>query len=66
MTIATAKSLKDCDGAVDIEKITDNNYYKKVKTDEIARQLNLSHANVLVKLHRIRERLKKQLQNEYN
>jgi RNA polymerase sigma-70 factor (ECF subfamily) len=41
-------------------------YYKKVKTDEIARQLNLSHANVLVKLHRIRERLKKQLQNEYN
>ncbi|MCR5131854.1 MAG: sigma-70 family RNA polymerase sigma factor [Prevotella sp.] len=39
-------------------------YYQKVKTDEIARQLNLSQANILVRLHRIRERLKKQLQDE--
>ena len=40
-------------------------YYHKMKTDEIARQLNLSQANVLVKLYRIREQLKKQLQYEY-
>jgi len=39
-------------------------YYQKMKTDEIARQLNLSQANILVRLHRIRERLKKQLQDD--
>lgn len=33
-------------------------YYKGVKTDDIARQLNLSQSNVLVRLHRIREHLK--------
>jgi len=40
-------------------------YYQKLKTDEIAFRLNLSQSNVLVKLHRIRERLKKQLQDDY-
>ena len=37
-------------------------YYKKVKTEELARQLGLSQSNVLVRLHRIRERLKKLMQ----
>jgi len=39
-------------------------YFHQLKTDEIAHQLNLSQANVLVKLHRIRQRLKKQLQDD--
>lgn len=39
-------------------------YYQGMKTDEIAKRLKLSPANVLVKLHRIRERLKQQLNIE--
>ena len=39
-------------------------YYDKVKTEDIARRLGLSHSNVLVKLHRIRERLRKRLQDD--
>ena len=39
-------------------------YYNKVKTEDIAQTLHLSQSNILVRLHRIRERLKKQLQNE--
>lgn len=39
-------------------------YYQKKKTDEIATIMNLSHSNVLVRLYRIRERLKKQLSND--
>ena len=39
-------------------------YYNKVKTEDIAQALHLSQSNILVRLHRIRERLKKQLQNE--
>ena len=39
-------------------------YYHKVKTDEIARRTGLTQSNVLVRLHRIRERLKKQIGNE--
>ena len=39
-------------------------YYDKVKTEDIARRLCLSHSNVLVRLHRIRERLKKRLQDD--
>ena len=39
-------------------------YYGKVKTDDIARRMGLSHSNVLVRLHRIRERLKKRLQDD--
>jgi RNA polymerase sigma-70 factor (ECF subfamily) len=41
-------------------------YYKGVKTDEIAALLHLSQSNVLVKLHRIRERLRRYLENEDN
>ena len=40
-------------------------YFHKKKTEEIALQLNLSQANVLVRLHRIREQLRKLLQYEY-
>ncbi len=36
-------------------------YYQHMKTDEVARLLNLSQSNVLVRLHRIRERLKNEL-----
>lgn len=39
-------------------------YYKKVKTEVIAHMLGMTQANILVRLHRIRERLKKQLQDE--
>lgn len=39
-------------------------YYKSKKTSEIATILNLSNSNVLVKLHRIREQLKKEIENE--
>jgi RNA polymerase sigma-70 factor (ECF subfamily) len=45
-------------------RIIQLHYYNNVKTEDIARQMELSHANILVKLHRIRERLKKQLQDE--
>jgi RNA polymerase sigma-70 factor (ECF subfamily) len=39
-------------------------YFDNMRTEDIAELMRLSHANVLVKLHRIRERLKKRLQNE--
>ncbi len=39
-------------------------YFKKMKTDEIADMMKLSHSNVLVKLHRIRQRLKKIMQDD--
>jgi RNA polymerase sigma-70 factor (ECF subfamily) len=39
---------------------------KRGKTDEIAALLHLSQSNVLVKLHRIRERLRRNLENEDN
>ena len=38
-------------------------YYNKEKTEDIAQTLHLSQSNILVRLHRIREQLKKQLQN---
>jgi RNA polymerase sigma-70 factor (ECF subfamily) len=41
-------------------------YFDGLKTDGIAAQLGLSQSNVLVKLHRIREKLRKELQNEDN
>lgn len=41
-------------------------YYKKQTAGDIARQLGLTTANVLVRLHRIRERLKKQLKPNDN
>lgn len=36
-------------------------YYQQQKTDEIAQQTGLSQSNVLVRLHRIRERLRRSL-----
>lgn len=36
-------------------------YYEQQKTDEIARQTGLSQSNVLVRLHRIRDRLRQAL-----
>lgn len=41
-------------------------YYEGRKTDEIAQALGLTSSNVLVKMHRIRERLKKDLKDERN
>ncbi len=41
-------------------------YYEKRKTKEIASRLNMSKSNVLVRLHRIREQLKKKLNNGIN
>ncbi len=41
-------------------------YYQKLKTDEIAKKLKLTPANILVKLHRIREKLKQQLKPQDN
>ena len=41
-------------------------YYEQQKTADIARRTGLSQSNVLVKLHRIRERLKTTLTHERN
>jgi RNA polymerase sigma-70 factor (ECF subfamily) len=41
-------------------------YYDQRRTADIARQTGLSQSNVLVKLHRIRERLKKAMTHERN
>ncbi|MBO4906832.1 MAG: RNA polymerase sigma factor [Bacteroidaceae bacterium] len=41
-------------------------YYELKKTDDIARITGLSQSNVLVRLHRIRERLKTKLHHERN
>jgi len=43
------------------QRIIKMHYYEHLKTDEIATHTGLSQQNVLVKLHRIRERLKKKL-----
>ena len=39
-------------------------YYQQVKTDEIARLTGLSQSNVLVRLHRIRDKLRKMLSSD--
>ena len=41
-------------------------YYEQRHTADIARQTGLSQSNVLVRLHRIRERLKKAMTYERN
>ena len=41
-------------------------YYEQQKTSDIARRTGLSQSNVLVRLHRIRERLKNILTHERN
>jgi RNA polymerase sigma-70 factor (ECF subfamily) len=43
-------------------KILKWHYYEQKQTNEIAHLTGLSQANILMKLHRIRERLKKQLE----
>ena len=41
-------------------------YFEQLKTADIARRTGLTQSNVLVKLHRIRERLKNILTHERN
>lgn len=41
-------------------------YYEQCRTADIARQTGLSQSNVLVRLHRIRERLKKAMTHDRN
>lgn len=41
-------------------------YYKEKKADEIGKMLGMTTSNVLVKLHRIREQLKKQMEHGNN
>lgn len=41
-------------------------YYEQLKTADIARRTGLSQSNVLVRLHRIRERIKATLTHERN
>ncbi len=41
-------------------------YYEHKKTDEIANKMKLTQSNVLVKLHRIRERLRKEMNHGRN
>ena len=44
-------------------KILTLHYYEQLSTAEVARRMGLSQANVLVRLHRIRQRLKEKLKN---
>lgn len=48
----------------DDRRLIELHYYKKLPTKDIAKATGMSQANVLVKLHRIRERLKKIIENE--
>lgn len=61
-------ALEEAIGALPFQdaEIIRLHYYQKKTTAEIAQQLHLSTANVLVKLHRIREKLKKQLNTPNN
>lgn len=45
-------------------EIIKQHYFEGIKADEIAQRLGMTTSNVLVKLHRIRERLKKGIENE--
>lgn len=45
-------------------QIIERHYYRRQNTDEIARALGLTQANVLVRLHRIRERLRNTLKQQ--
>lgn len=44
--------------------LIDLHYHKRQTTKEIAKATGMSQSNVLVRLHRIRERLKKEIENE--
>ena len=43
------------------QRIIRLHYFEQLKTDEIARLTGLSQSNVLVRLHRIRERLRREI-----
>lgn len=63
--------LQDMENAIanlpdDERELIQMHYYKNMKTDEIAARTGLSQSNVLVKLHRIREKLRKELSNGRN
>lgn len=45
-------------------QLLDLHYYQQLKTDAIALRLGITQSNVLVRLHRIRERLKKLMTHE--
>ncbi|MDD4759534.1 MAG: RNA polymerase sigma factor [Bacteroidaceae bacterium] len=61
------KMEKAIDSLPELDKtILKLHYYQHKLTNDIATVLGLSQANVLMRLHRIRERLKKQLENEDN
>ncbi len=50
----------------DDQRLIRMHYYDHLKTDEIADKMRLTQSNVLVRLHRVRERLRKQLNDERN
>src|SRR3712207_975323 len=39
-------------------------YYERFRTEEVSSRMGMTQSNVLVKLHRIRERIKKQMEGE--
>lgn len=45
-------------------EIVELHYFRQMKTDEIAKKTGLSQTNVLVKLHRIRDRLRKEIEKK--
>lgn len=45
-------------------EIVELHYFRQMKTDDIARKTGLSQTNVLVKLHRIRDRLRKEIEKK--
>ena len=47
------------------QELINLHYYQHQKTADIARKTGLSQQNVLVKLHRIREKLRKELNTEH-
>ena len=68
-TIEHHRLLDKMDNAIaklpdDERMIIEMHYYQKLKTKEIASITHISETNVLVKLHRIRAKLKKLIENE--
>jgi len=45
-------------------RLIEMHYYMRLTAKETAKETGMSQTNVLVRLHRIRERLKKQMENE--
>ena len=48
----------------DEREIIELHYYQRLKTKQIAEQTGLSETNILVRMHRIRAKLKKLIENE--